>query len=398
MEINKNESAAIKALTDYLSLLQLKYDCETVCSLIHPLKHDGIAAFGMMPYISLTTVSILEILALNESEVIQIPNTLQIKDVRLKLKLFEDGYSKSKKMILNTDFLQDQVYKNMLKFKFMRNWNIHQNLGIYTDTNKRVIGNTQYNYYLLQDNRLLKKSIAEVAEAYSISPDKFDLNKQANKELYEYGYKCGQIIGSIRSELKSFDVPVSIAAKGNPVDYYYADYNTNIKSSFFPTGEDSKATVLYLLHMLSTINFLIYILNNYEKDDYGWWLKVNYITYYYTIHKLSDLQQHLIQNRLITPDIADYFDRIGLQHPKYMNGAFRNYVMHSKLIDKDGNIMIHPFYLDKSKPLFGLVESCFDGISYQELKLSIITEMTRISDVLSCWLGIQSLQVKPLKP
>jgi len=300
-------------------------------------------------------------------------------------------------MILNIDYLQDQVFKNMLKFDFMRSWNMHYNLGIYTDVHKRVVGNTQYGYYMLQENRFLKKRLEEVATAYSVTPEKFDLSEQTKKDSYEYAYKCGQVIGSMQSALASFDTHVSITTKDNGIDYFYADYNTNVKSSLFPTGDDGKATMLYLLHALSTINFLLYVLNGYEKDDYGWWLKINYVAYYYTIHKLRDLQQHLIQNKLLTSSISDYFTSIGLDNAKYLNKTFRNYVMHSRLIDKNGKMLIDSENLDKAKPLFGLVETCFDGMSYYELKQSIISETAKISNILSTWLGIQNLNISPLK-
>ncbi|MGR5609356.1 hypothetical protein, partial [Enterocloster clostridioformis] len=52
--------------------------------------------------------------------------------------------------------------------------------------------------------------------------------------------------------------------------------------------------------------------------------------------------------------------------------------------------------LDRKKPLFGLVETCFDGMSYKDLKDSVVLEMKRISDILSQWLETQSLSIKPL--
>ena len=82
MEIGKNDIP--KSLCDYLSLLQLKYDCETVCSLVSSLQKDGVTAFGIIPYISLTTMSALEILA-SDKDLFQESDILQIKDVRLKM-------------------------------------------------------------------------------------------------------------------------------------------------------------------------------------------------------------------------------------------------------------------------------------------------------------------------
>lgn len=396
MELKQDKYDAEKPLGNFLSLLQLKLDCETVYMLITALQRDGVTSMGVIPYITLTTFAALELLDAKADNNISIPNTVRIKDIRLKLKMFEDGYSKSKKMLLNIDYLQDQIFKNKLRFGFMKNWNIHFNLGVYADKDNHVVGNTQYNYYLLQDNRFLKKSLADVAEAYSASPDHFDLNKQVGKDSYDYAYACGQIISSVRSGLREFDAPINILSKSKTMKYYYADYNSNVVSTLFPTGEDGKAMILYLLHILSTINFLLYVLNGYEKDDYGWWLKINYTTYYYSMRKLQDLQQHLIQNKLITSEISNYFDEIGIENAKYLNSTFRNYTMHSRLIDKAGNIMISLEKVDKTKPLFGLVETCFDDLSYQDLKLEIVSEMVRISDILSRWLNIDSLHFKPL--
>lgn len=395
MEINNNNITEQEVISNYLSCIQLKYDCETICSLAKSLQHDGITGFGAMPYITLTAYTALEMLSFNYPN-LQIPYSSKIKDIRMKLKIFEDGYSKSKRMLLNIDYLQDQIFKKELKFNFMKNWNIHYNLGIYTDKEKRVVGNTQYNYYLLQDNRFLKRNINEIAQTYSASPNEFDLTEQVGKDCYEYAYNCGKFINSVRLVLEGLDVPISVNTVKFKTNYYYADYNTNIRSTLFPQGEEGKATILYLLHILSTINFLLYILNKYEKDDYGWWLKINYIVYYYSEHKFKNLHEHYIQNKLITPEIEKLFDMLDCQNAKYMNGTFRNYIMHSKLIDKDGNSIISRNNLDRTKPLFGLVETCFNGMSYCELKENINSEMKRVSEILSQWLDIQSIQIKPL--
>jgi hypothetical protein len=117
---NQNEDNVMNAVSDYLSLLQLKYDCETVCSLVKPLLHDGVAGLGVIPYISLTAAAALEFLDSCGNSTLPKSDTLHIQDVRLKLKVFKNGYSKSKRMILNIDYLQDQVFKNMLRFNFTR--------------------------------------------------------------------------------------------------------------------------------------------------------------------------------------------------------------------------------------------------------------------------------------
>lgn len=69
--------------------------------------------------------------------------------------------------------------------------------------------------------------------------------------------------------------------------------------------------------------------------------------------------------------------------------------MHPSLADKKGNNIISPSYFDKNILFLGLVETYFGGMSYKELKNSVILEKKRISNILSLWLRTQSLHIKP---
>ena len=120
---NNNSNAQI-AINHYLSLLQIKYDCETVYSLAKSLQQDGITGFGIIPYYTLTAATALEMFSSNDIE-IEIPYPARIKDIRMKLKIFEDGFSKSKRMLLGIDYLQNEIFKKKLTFSFMKNWNMH---------------------------------------------------------------------------------------------------------------------------------------------------------------------------------------------------------------------------------------------------------------------------------
>src|SRR5699024_11375505 len=116
MQENLNsKSNAQMAINDYLSLLQIKYDCETVYGLIKSLQQDGVTGFGIIPYLTLTVATTLEMLSSNDIK-IEIPYSAQIKDIRMKLKIFENGYSKSKRMLLGIDYLQNEIFKNQLTF------------------------------------------------------------------------------------------------------------------------------------------------------------------------------------------------------------------------------------------------------------------------------------------
>lgn len=396
MNLNQTQKNIIPtSLSNSLSTLQMQYDCQTVLSLLHSLQPHGVTSFGIIPYITLTTYSLLEMFSEELKDII-IPNRSRIIDVRMKLKLFEENYSRSKRMILNIDYLQDQAFKRKLKYKFLKNINVHYSLGIYTNKDKKVLANTHYYYYLLQDNRFLKKNLDDVAASFLGSPDYFCSDEQIKKECFQYSYTCANLIASACSGFEKANNGINIKTKENIIDYYYADYNTNKKSNLFPNGEEGKSMTLYLLHILSLINFLLYVLNDYEADDYGWWLKINYITYYFCIHKLTNLNNHLVQNKLMTSGIAGYFKEINIKNPKYMNGTLRNYIMHSRFIDKDGDSIITSSSFDNAKPLFGLIESCFNGISYYELKTLVIIEMKRISDILERWLNTRSLKIEKL--
>jgi hypothetical protein len=388
-------SSEIKAICDYLSLLQIKFDCETVKSLIPCFQQKGgnTISLGIMPYLSLTAYSALEYLHNHGYSHVTGSDDKSIAEVRLKLKMFENGYGKAKKMILNIDYLQDQIFRSQLKFDITHRWNIHYNLGLYFDVDHRLLYNTQYAYYAMQDNAVIKRSIATVRETYELNPEIFGFS---NKTAYEYSFKCSQIIGSVIQALENFDVPITNMVNNCDIAIFYADYNTNLKSTLFPNGEEGKALKLYLLHTLSTINYVLYALSTYEIDDYGWWLKINYITFFYAHRKLRDLRDHLVQNHMLTCDMAELIKSSGTEEMSYINVDFRNYLMHSKLTNKNGDFLIKVDKLDKSKPFFGLIESCFDGISYSELRRIIHNSLSKISDALEIWLEIDKLVIKPL--
>ena len=62
-----------------------------------------------------------------------------------------------------------------------------------------------------------------------------------------------------------------------------------------------------------------------------------------------------------------------------MNIEFRNCMMHYDLIDKNNKFLIKDEYLNVNIPLFGLVESCFGGIKYDELKSKTLEKLNLLS-------------------
>lgn len=340
--------------------LQIAYDLNMIIKLFNALKGNGIIGIEIVPFISLFCWETIETLK-KYNIYLEFPtnNTFSLQDIRLKTKLFENKYSKAKKMILNCDYLQDYIFKNKLIFKFMHDWNIHYNLGIFTDKYGNIVGNSQYGYYIFQDNKLLKKKIINAENTDNIKELKYDFTP---KEYFEYGKFCGQVITRINNLFKNINISTEIN-KTN-IELYYKDINTNRHLRKIYKDENGKALTLYLIHILSTINFVLRVLRKYEKTDRGWWLRIYYITYYYAWQSLNDIKNHLSMNGMLNHKINDFYSIINIDNKKLINSEFRNCMMHYDLLNKNNKFLIQYKYLNSSIPLFGLVESCFDGIKY----------------------------------
>lgn len=73
----------------------------------------------------------------------------EVKDIRNGLKVFTGKYSKGKKMAFESDNQQNEIFRNKLLFSFIKNLNIHFNLGVYFNENGKVVFDTQLaNFYL----------------------------------------------------------------------------------------------------------------------------------------------------------------------------------------------------------------------------------------------------------
>lgn len=368
---------------------QLIYDdCNTIISLLPSIQKNLIAAIWFTPFLSLFC---REALNYCDKYSISLPmpssNSFSTDDIRLKLKLFEDTYSKARKIIMNCDYLQDYIFKHRLRFAMMKNWNIHYNLGVFLDETKNIVGNSQYGYYIFQDNRLLKKKIEDVQKITNTNSVKYDIFPD---EIRTYAQYCGEIVGTIaktfndgsmlKREIKSEDLHIIL---------FYKDFNSNKHFSYMYSGDDGKSLFLYLLHILTIINSATKLFRRFEKDDYGWWLRFYYITYYYASRRMADIKNHFDNNKLVTGNLGSKLHEfLDIGGKGFLHSQFRNCMMHYDLYDKNGNFLISPEHFDPNIPLFGLVESCYAGTTYVQLKLDIIEKLNQMAAMLSKWLDI----------
>lgn len=161
----------------------------------------------------------------------------------------------------------------------------------------------------------------------------------------------------------------------------------NFNSNKLYRNEDDKIIALYLLHILTFINSTIRLLGECEKDDTGWWLRIYYIAYYYAIERLEDIKNHIDNNEIENSNFNELLTQIQLNN-NFMNGDFRNCMMHYGLKNKENRFLIEEQKFNLDIPMMGLVESCFDNLDYFELKRKIKLELENISQVIDNILNI----------
>lgn len=144
--------------------------------------------------------------------------------------------------------------------------------------------------------------------------------------------------------------------------YGYIDFNTNRKNGFFNTQID-KDTNLIFLHMLSMMGFVNNLLLPIIPKENLWLSRVLYITTHNTWLGIKKIKRHFepITSGYIKTLEMDELIRKG---DSYFSSSFRNCMMHYNLVHK-GKPVVKEKYYDVSKPFYGLIESCFEGMDFQ---------------------------------
>lgn len=258
-----------------------------------------------------------------------------VRDLRNGLKIFVDKYSKGLRMTMKSDYQQDEEFKSRLKFKILGKFNFHLNLGVYFTEFGRVIFNTQLsNFYL---------------------------NIPNGKSAMEIGNELGSEIGQILIEQCGINDFKQYMVFNSVPKYGYIDFNTNRKNAFFNIDFD-KETNLMLLHMLSMIGGINNLIIPVFQNKNTWLLRIMYVTVHNTWMGIKKISNHFAQNKTIRLKNLD----IKKEEINLLSTTFRNCMMHYSLINKNGISSISPKYFDDKVPLYGLVESCYSGMHYEE--------------------------------
>lgn len=357
------------------ALLQVFYDAKNLKGLLIAIDKDPIIALFSIPYLSLFCAESPMVFAKHR---VKLPSSFKSmyneKNIRLKLKLFEDKYQKSENIVKKCDYVQDFIFRNKLLLKFLAYFNIHYNIGIFILDNK-IIGNTQYAYYIFQDSQLLKLTNEELLNTeFQTIPE----------ELKNYGARCGELVNIISSIGDKLNVNINYSSDPLSIKIKYKDLNTN--RLFKNTSV--KYINLYILHIMCNLNFVYYIIKKYDRNDYGLFMRIYYITYYYSITKIKNLKNYMNSNNISIKNLNSVFKSLS-SIESYMDSSFRSCMMHYEFYNpKNNNELIKEELIDPNKLLFGLVESRFNGITYNELKKELLSCIYTLSNKLEEYLNI----------
>ena len=357
----------------------IKRDFDLLRKLIPNLTND--VQTQMIPYTALFCYEAMAYLKKHDPSIdIKQTSRYSIKDIRQKAKFFDLSVNKLIQSVNNVDAMQNEYFVNLMKYPQLGYWNLHTNLGIYYDDNKHIVGNTHYAYYIFQDEK-------------SISKPQMEMNglELEGKELQAFGYDLGIIIGNISSALSETSdfMESDVIPKGT--EFLYQDFNTN---RCITNGNDKyKSVRLFLLHILSSIGFVLYCLKQKIIRDTGLLLRLEYITYHYALKRIDGILKYCNSNNSGISDcnLINMLQNIDCSNSNGLrNTDFRNCMMHFELKDKDGNSLISEDKFNLAIPFCGLVETQFD-LPYTDYQALIEKELGCLYDAINEYLGFTLL-------
>ena len=319
----------------------------------------------ILPYLALMCVEAQNFVG---TDFFDEPYNKIFQDMRNSLKRFMDRYGKTTKLFGGVDISQNNYFMQMLRFKALGKINVHLNLGIYLDEYQNIIGNTH-----------------QISSLFNLKniPGKDDKEKMMN-----IGYQLGSVISSISNGLEQHLPTESIGILNEMHSVYYIDINTNKKDTFW-NNNYSKDKRLYFLHLISFIGFINNTLSKILPQENLWLLRLRYIACYYCICGLNKLATKVDATvgeeiRALIDGSADCFD-----------SRFRGCMMHYSFTDKQG-FCIDEKYFDMNIPLYGLIETCFNGLAFDEYNNKLISLCTDIETLLKRQFSICAERVKKL--
>jgi hypothetical protein len=293
-----------------------------------------------------------------------------IKEIRMKAKFFDLRLNQVLQSASNVDLLQHIDFANQMKYPELASWNVHDNLGVCFDSDKNIIGNTQYTAWVYQDESIIKKPLTNM--------DGFEIQ---NAEAYAFGVDLGSIIGSLSdgfSGVKDFIVSDVLPTTKK---LYANDFNTNRFLS--DAAEKYKPIRLLLLHMLSSMGFILGIVKDCIIRDSGLLLRLEYIIYHSVLERFKQLQQYTQKSasEINDENLLLFLSKVDTNDNFLRSAEFGTCMRHYGLTSKDGEALIDAEKFNLALPLCGLVESHFNT-GYYEYRTALESKLFEIHNAL----------------
>ena len=363
-------------------LLIIKRDFDLLVKLTRSLCAE--VKTNIMPYCSLFCCEAITYFNKTIRKVdISQTSKYSVKDMRQKAKFFD--YKTTKKFfqsIESTDKLQNDFFIDQMTFSQLGILNIHDNLGVFFNDDKKIVGNSHFAYYLFQDDKMISKP-KDLAKGSDL----------IEEDIRSFGYDIGKILGAVSSSFSILNDIIKSNVSADIITVHSNDLNTN-KCALLGVG-DTKIIHLFLLHVLTSVGFVLYILKRLVVEDTGLLLRIEYITYHYTIMRLNQTLEYCQNHSHLSTNIKliDMLNSIDYMNTNRLRDKdFRSCMVHFGLTNKNMVPILKDNKINFSVPFCGLVESVFD-MTYSDYKEKIETELTKIYDAINNYLNFESLLV-----
>lgn len=351
---------------DTITLMTINDECDLLVNLANIYRDPNIS-LTMLPYYALFCVEAgkrFEEMGIPLEQISDGPFSINI--TRARLKLFNDRMGKVIKLINTIHYDQDQLYRNKYKSVLRKRLNLYGNMGI-TFYEKRIMANT---YFIIS---LMDKKDGHYVDI-------------SGPEAFEFGKSIGQAIANI------FNISIQIQRNvpdiiKKDITVLYKDININRRKIFAICGKDSRALSILLLNVLGNLNFTNYFVEDIIGEN-TWKLRIQYISMYYAKEMISRVAERT-EDRLVSIRMEACINNL---HPIF-NQRFRNCMMHYSFAEKGQNL-IEEKYFDIEKPLYGLIESCFDGKCYEVFSSEVKDNIYMMESLLNSMLLVDSLKLK----
>lgn len=355
-------------------LLIIKRDFDLLKKIATQLKPE--LQIQLTPYTALFCYEVLDYLNKHGRQIeLASSSRYSIKQIRQKAKFFDLSINKLLQSVENVDELQNNYFITVMRYPQLGSWNVHDNLGIFYDKQGNIVSNSHYAFYVFQDEK-----------AISRPHDTMSGQNIDGEEVKSFAYDMGRIIGSISSALSCISDFVVSDVTPQSIILFNQDFNTN--RCIGAENLKYKTIRLFLLHVLSSIGFILYALKAAIIRETGLLVRFEYISYHYALLRLDGLLKFCAENSSAINDakLIRMLSNIDFTNSDNLRKTdFRNCMMHFGLTDKNGFPLISEEKIDLALPFCGLVESQFN-MSYEDYRSKLENQLTLLYEMIKEYL------------